>query len=77
MPEVLLGSGLGRFGTRQLTDGCCGHPPARTENHVEDLEESAPGPTKRRPSSIAHLVDAGELDPDGDVEVQFLDWQEA
>ena len=23
---------------------------------------------------IAYLVDAGELDPDGDVETQFLDW---
>ena len=23
---------------------------------------------------IAYLVDAGELDPDGDVEAQFLDW---
>ena len=23
---------------------------------------------------IAYLVDPGELDPDGDVEAQFLDW---
>ena len=23
---------------------------------------------------IAYLADAGELDPDGDVEAQFLDW---
>ena len=23
---------------------------------------------------IAYLVDAGELDPDGDVDAQFLDW---
>ena len=24
----------------------------------------------------AYLVDAGELDPDGDVDAQFLDWYE-
>ena len=23
---------------------------------------------------IAYLVDAGEIDPDGDVEAEFLDW---
>lgn len=23
---------------------------------------------------IAYWVDAGELDPDGDVEAQFMDW---
>ena len=23
---------------------------------------------------IAYLVDAGELDPEGDIEVQFQDW---
>ena len=23
---------------------------------------------------IAYLVDAGDIDPDGDVEAQFMDW---
>ena len=25
---------------------------------------------------IAHLVDAGDIDPDGDVEAQFLEWRQ-
>ena len=23
---------------------------------------------------VAYLIDAGDIDPDGDVEVQFMDW---
>ena len=32
--------------------------------------------TEEKDRLIAYLVDAGEIDPDGDVESQFLEWDQ-
>ena len=51
-----------------------GTQPARTEKHVEGLKGERHHDQRREEPTHGLPIDAGELDPDGDVEAQFLDW---